>query len=686
VTNTSPSLAPALIPGSTSSTRGLLLLVIEGYVYYLATILLFVGSVGFLAWGVLARQPLVALIALFAGLPTLALTGAVLRCLFFRLPQPQGVRLMAHDAPGLQALVEEVRESLRSPQIHGITVGTAFNASASQAGRFALFRPRNTLSIGYPLLVVLTPEQLRAVIAHELAHVFHSHGRVAGWLYRARLSWKRLATTLIDRGAVPILVRWLLATYVPRLEMRSAALAREQEGLADRYAAGAVGSRTVADALVAVELGAHVLENEFWPAIFDSVETHAEPPQPFTQMSVELRALARDRFSAELLAEMLDSCTQSRDTHPSLRDRLSALGESPHLPEVADRTAGDVYLGHALQSIAAQLDDDWQTDRRSAWRQRHAKLRDTHCRLAELASVPTADAAFERARLLEDLGRDDEALTAYEAAVSMDSQHGRALLALGRMLLSHDDAAGVLRLERSMEVDKSLAREACSLLADHYWHRNRPVEAQRYQAQATRYETQAAIASEERATVTVLDRLVLHDMAASDLEALRAGLEREPEIVDAFLARKQLRYSDGSLLVLVLRAGGRENRDLTSRIRATHLLPSDAVVIVLDRDQRSLENRTESRARRTDLRAVPGLCLSHRRLAARELAVRPPGLVATSADRQLTPDSGRIGAGQRMVEECQRIPQRHRTVVFPQQIPEASSAHSCKERVLSRDS
>ena len=270
---------------SAAATFGLVLLVIEGYVYLFASILFFILVTAFLAWGLLARQPVVALIALFLGLPLLALTFAAIRSLLFRVPNSRGIEVTARDAPALADLIEEIRQSLGSPRIDRTIIDDTFNASVRQRSRVAIFWPRNTLVIGYPLLVSLSPEQLRAVVAHELAHVFHAHGRVAGWLYRTRASWMRLAATLEERGSVPIFVRWILVNYVPRLRARSAAIARDQEFVADRCAAAAAGRRTAADTLVAIKIGAYLLENEFWPTTFDCVELQEEPSRPFARMA-----------------------------------------------------------------------------------------------------------------------------------------------------------------------------------------------------------------------------------------------------------------------------------------------------------------------------------------------------------------------------------------------------------------
>ena len=581
------------------SSFRLALLVIEGYTYLFATILVFASVVAFLAWGVIARDPFVALVALFVGLPAVTLTGSAIRALMFRTPEPRGITVSLHQVPSLASLIEDVSRLLGSPRIHRVIIGTALNASAQQVSRFGILCPRNTLVVGYPLLIVLLPEQLRAVVAHEMAHFSHAHGRIAGWVYCTRLSWIRLATALNEKGAVPIFVRWFLSTYVPRLEAQSAAIAREQEFLADRCAAAIAGSRTTADALVAIEMGTQFLDEVFWRAVYDTVVMDEKLPQPFTEMRDAFEASLNHGDRAELLDRLLESSTAHTDAHPCLRDRLRAIGEVAHLPGRHEQTAGDAYLGSSLQLIAHQLDKEWEIRHGDAWLRRHAELRKARLRLAQLGGRTSLSAAelFERGTLLEELGNDDDALAAYQAALNSDAGHGRASLAAGRMLLNRGDEVGAALVDRSMQVDEGMAPLACALLVDYYERWNQPVEAQRYRARATRYATRTALATTERTTATTLDQFAPHDLNERNLEALLAALTREHQVRAALLVRKRLRHSHGSLFVLGVVADGAGIIDLANRIRRTEVLPADAQIIVIDRHQRALQ---------TTLEAVPG--------------------------------------------------------------------------------
>ena len=153
-----------------------------------------------------------------------------------------------------------------APRVHRVLVTDVPNASAGQLPRAGVFWPINTLTVGYPLLATLSVDQMRAVIAHELAHITHAHGRFSSWVHRTRMSWVRLLDVLERHQSVPAHVYFLFRFYVPRLHVLAAAVSRRQERLADRLAADLTGPEVAAQALMAIAIGQYLLEHTFWPA------------------------------------------------------------------------------------------------------------------------------------------------------------------------------------------------------------------------------------------------------------------------------------------------------------------------------------------------------------------------------------------------------------------------------------
>ncbi len=170
------------------------------------------------------------------------------------------------------------------PRSKGVLVVPACNASAYQAG--SIWRPRNFLLIGYPLLLVLSPEQLKAVVAHELAHFANGDSRLAGLVYRIRVSWLRLAGVLNERGTVPIFVRWVFTRYLPRLEAGSAEVARAHEVLCRSSRRCASSPTTAAEALIANDIAAEHFGAKFGHPLRQPRATSMSHPVPSRAFTV----------------------------------------------------------------------------------------------------------------------------------------------------------------------------------------------------------------------------------------------------------------------------------------------------------------------------------------------------------------------------------------------------------------
>lgn len=469
----------------------LLLVIIEGHLYIAAILAIFVAELAFLIWGLWSRRPIIGLVAVFVTVPLIRNTFSAIRACFYRIPAPEGVALVRSKGRALYDLVEDIRRAVDAPPLDGILISGGFNASAMIDSPPWRFRRHRTLVLGLPMLTTLSMAELRAVIAHELAHFSHAHDPFAASVYRTRRNWLGLRAALDERWATPVYVLWLMRWYVPRLNAASADIARRHEVVADRVAAAVAGSRATADALVAVESGTRFATDFHWPAIQISHETAAEPPRPYSQM---LTWNARVT-STEILSELFADDTRADDTHPSLRERTVRLEEPIQLPPPLARSAGVEVLGAELEHVARQLDDAWIAENGESWNQHRAEHVDRKAALDRLTAIetPTPDERFKRAELVEMLEGPDEALPIYKAAA--EQGHPAASLAAGRVLLDRLDSTGVDLVEAAMERDEGLTPAACRILARYYREMNQELAARKCEWRASRFTTHARLAT-----------------------------------------------------------------------------------------------------------------------------------------------------------------------------------------------
>jgi len=276
---------------------------------------------------------------LYAALPgvlgvaagALALSLPVVGWPMLRLPfaprppgDEDGMVLTAHTAPALFHEIEQIRAQMNAPALDVVYLTGEFNASIQQHRRL-LGGTRNVLRVGLPLLEMLSTDACRAILAHEYAHIAGRHGRYATRVYFARLQWQAAARQLAHRkglstGPLRVFMNW----YVPRFLAASLDFARACEYQADAQAARVCGAGTAADALIGLSLQGRALDR-YWQGMYAA----SALPLPLSTLATDgLLDFPVDEAQARVwLHEALCVMTSSDDTHPSLSDRLQALGE-----------------------------------------------------------------------------------------------------------------------------------------------------------------------------------------------------------------------------------------------------------------------------------------------------------------------------------------------------------------------
>ncbi|WP_344877022.1 M48 family metallopeptidase [Nonomuraea antimicrobica] len=111
---------------------------------------------------------------LFAILP--ALVALDLAWLLRPRPAPfprDAEPLTREAAPNLYALLDRIGDEIGAPRTDLVAVSGSVNASFRTYG----WRRRRLVEIGYPLWIILTPQERVALLAHEMAHSRNGDGR-----------------------------------------------------------------------------------------------------------------------------------------------------------------------------------------------------------------------------------------------------------------------------------------------------------------------------------------------------------------------------------------------------------------------------------------------------------------------------------------------------------------------------
>jgi Zn-dependent protease with chaperone function len=339
-----------------------------GYVFLAIVVIVLAGLV-VAALLALRRAPVLAIkFVVVIG----AFLLVVVRALWVRLEPPKGWKLGRSDAPDLFNLLHRLRTQLKTPPIHTVLITPEFNAGISQVPRLGLFGwHRNYLVLGLPLMQLLGREQFTAVVAHELGHLSHGHARSSNWIYRLRLTWLRLDAALRQHAPPGSrVITWFYHWYIPYFFAFSFPLARANEFEADEAAARLTSPRTASQALTTVSVVAAFLRERYWPGILKAA-TNAAPQAafaPFSKLGAAAAEGITDADRENWVAAALNEVTSVSDTHPSLQDRLKALGGTPEVALPDPGQAAELLLRPALPRLLTGFDQQWR-EQLARWRE-----------------------------------------------------------------------------------------------------------------------------------------------------------------------------------------------------------------------------------------------------------------------------------------------------------------------------
>ena len=416
--------------------------------------------------------------------------GAAAIVLFAWLVRPrfhfEGREIAFADAPRLYEQLAELRGRLRVPGRMRIYVDGSFNASATETGgALGLFRPQFALTLGIPLLMTLTREQVAAVMAHELGHFSRRHGRLGHWVYRARVGWLRYAEQVaesdspFDRAAA-----WYAQQFAPAFSRWSFRYSRHCEYEADADAAFAAGGRSLAEALTRIAVIAGVWEVRLPREVATwQLQSPVAPENFYEKFAMAIRNSSRSELDSWLEAALRAPST-TFDTHPSLSERLQSLQEKPVLIE-AGAPAGESLFGDSWPKVLAEFNARWKNASQPDWVPEHLLLK--HIAQPLLAADDAAAAAWGADRRLARA----KALRAIDPAAGMaalralheaNGANKRIRFAYAAALLKDNDPAGVELMEAVAREDAAFRVEAFSRVLSYYERQGATKQIERWAA------------------------------------------------------------------------------------------------------------------------------------------------------------------------------------------------------------
>jgi heat shock protein HtpX len=265
--------------------------------------------------------------------------GAALTILWALVPRvdrfdPPGPRLSESADPKLFQVIRDVAAETKQTLPADVYLINDVNAWVAHRGGTMGFGSHRVMGVGLPLLQAMSVSEFRAIIAHEFGHYWSGDVKLGPWIYKTRAAIARTIAG-VHQTFVEAPFQW----YGRQFLKLTYAVSRQQEFIADQVAARVAGAPTVASALRRVTAVAPLYSFYVRDDVVPVLEAGFLPPlaNGFTEF---LKTGRIADASQRIVGAAEDSGeTDLFDTHPSLRDRLAALGDGPEMTSRGDDSA-----------------------------------------------------------------------------------------------------------------------------------------------------------------------------------------------------------------------------------------------------------------------------------------------------------------------------------------------------------
>ena len=477
-----------------------------------------------------------------------ALAFVILQSTQIKIPDPEGVVVEPADAPALFEMLGDLHRSVDAPTLEAVHVINDMNAAIASTG--STTNARHFLLLGLPLMQATTPEQFRAVLAHELGHLSRAHGTLGTQVYSARAMWMTLHRDLESQKQWGLMLfKSFAGWYAPYFNAATFVLAQQMEYEADRQSASSTSPHVAASMLTRIEIANGLWNEHYRTAMVAAAKRERLPVSGIFErldqvIGAPLHPFDRIRWLEAARARM----AAIGDTHPSYSERIAALGVPMPDDAPGPATPGEsaaALLGPSRARVEAALERRWKGAVLQQWSEAHRQAAVSRQHLeaieAKAADGPLSAAElFSRAMITCDLVGQSEGRAMLEASLASGTDHAPTLFWVGRMRLEDGAASGIALLERAMAQEPDSIVPSCQLALQFFESKGSSAEAKPFRERMEAHQRVLEQDALERGPFTPADRFDPHGLGDEQLASIKAQLEELPMIVASYLVRRRL--------------------------------------------------------------------------------------------------------------------------------------------------
>ena len=274
---------------------------------------------------------------------------------------PSGYRLDAHSNQKLFSDINDLQISINTAKIDYVVIDNSTNASMAKNCKLGLFKKVNVITIGWPLILLLTRDEVRSIFAHELGHMHINQKDIRPYTHKIFSISQNIKSL---QGQIPWLLNimyWPCVKYLfPKIESYYFQIRKLNEIRADEQEAKVFGGEISGGSLLKLYLVTSYMNNEFYHDLESMVYKREVIDSKIYQQFAKLFLIRHyDPALVKQLKNYLLFEKPEETTHPKLSKRLSAMRYDLNLPITFNNFANEIYFPEKSNDIHAYCHTEW---------------------------------------------------------------------------------------------------------------------------------------------------------------------------------------------------------------------------------------------------------------------------------------------------------------------------------------
>lgn len=403
------------------------------------------------------------------GLIILGLIGSViiiLKSLYIKLEAPNEVTLNREEYPQLFKVIDSAIEMTKAPKLDEIYILDDANVRVTCLLNGFGANGKNVLGIGIQVLKLLNEEEFKAVIIHELAHIYNDDTKVSSKISRRLTRWNEIVYR-VDEGDNIIKMILLLPFakfYIEKLERYLDAMSQTKELLADKEVSKYMSVEIYAKATMKLEIMEKFLANPY--SKLEIRSSDEAPKNYFSTLFEDFESELPER-KEQWMNEIKKRISSIHDTHPSFKERMEALGIEDFNYDINFNDQSDDYKKE-IDTLIEVKNKQWHKYWSDQWEEVTKEYKEQLEIIKNYKDSDDIEKIIEYGEALENLGEYEKALDFYKDIASNDKECAIAMYKVGQIMLMNNDEEGIEFIEKSVELDGSFFISAMGIITEYF--------------------------------------------------------------------------------------------------------------------------------------------------------------------------------------------------------------------------